>query len=125
MSAVVGTVHSELSPFMPSGLTFTRDSSWIANAATTWNPTSFLEIGSTGIYRFIYTPAAAGLHEWVAARSDGLPITVAFEVIPAAADPSAIADALSTVQDTLENASGGHGIELSIMTSGPSRYRQG
>ena len=47
------------------------------------------------------------------------------QVIPAAADPSAIADALSTVQDTLENASGGHGIELSIMTSGPSRYRQG
>ena len=53
------------------------------------------------------------------------PFAWAIDVLPAAADPAAIADALSTVQDTLENASGGHGIELSIMTSGPSRYRQG
>lgn len=102
MSAVVGTVHSELSPFMPSGLTFTRVLSRVAGETVTWNPTSFDEIDSTGIYLFIYTPSAAGLHEWVASRSDGPPITVSFEVTSAAADGAALATAIADVQATAD-----------------------
>jgi len=99
----------------------------LSDPETTLTPT-VSEIGSTGRYVLSLTLDVDAIWYvvWdVLVDNDTVRYEETIEVIPAAADPAAIADALSTVQDTLENASGGHGIELSIMTSGPSRYRQG
>lgn len=107
MTWVVGAVASEpfALPSLATGQTFTRSSSKIANADVTWNPT-FSEVGN-GVYRYVYTPSAAGSHEWVGTATNGeiVIVTEPHVITPAQADPAtALADASTGVKASILNA---------------------
>ena len=100
MAWVLGETVSESFTLqsLATGQTFTRVASQVDGVNTTWSPSSFPEIGG-GSYRYVYAPSTAGRYWWVGDADNGERLTISFTVIPAAADPAAIATAIADLFD--------------------------
>lgn len=71
------------------GQTLTHERSEIAGVTTTWNPTVTDRDDDFGRHLLTYTPSVAGRHLWEGETSDGIPVTLDWDVLTVAqADPA-------------------------------------